>query len=1245
MVSGIFRAVHISTSPSDCPSDQNHLTRTSFRTLARVSVSALLLAAVIAPQARAQTAEYSISLTGPDDQIVEAGDTLNLIYTITHTGNARTRISDLLLSDADAVGTEAGPWGSSFFLAQGFESPLGSNIFLDGIYELPELDPGKSIRYRARVRVPTAAKAGDDFRLTLRVATRAGAVQHLFTAMVPSYDFELRKGSGRASFRSRATLAARWEVRNLSRTPDTFDLTAFNMGPHNVRNLQLFKDADGDLLPDDDTVISDTGELAGGETFGFIATGTVPPAPPASVMQVRVRATSRGQPNLVENDTFRLAVAPTPGLTFSRQGPPTIRTLPGETAKFTLRLSNTGNIADTYTFTAVDVGRRTSLNPDGDDADFERIEIQVGDQARSQIRLGANTRRDVVVHATLPSSIAYRRVLKLQVTATSALDPAHSVSHTLTVSVDAVRGFTLTGLSDQTTGRYTAFVFNLRNTSLGADTFQLSAENLEGDAGDIENIQFFEDYDRNFQPDRPDRPLRRDRADLWAGDLSGYVVRGRIPDSARPGAQFRVRLTVTSVSDTTKSETQDVTITTPDIRSVALSSPPDRISRSEERLSFAYQLTNTGNVANTYSLALADLPGDDSDAEQLKLVIDTDGDGQRDGDARLTSTGEVAPGGTFHFVAVIWVPASAQGGDDLTLRVTAQGAGGAQANDDFTVTVTPRREVSLSDAPDRDTARAVTSIAYVLTNEGNATDSFTLNAADVVGGDNGDFESLAIFPDADQDGVADNGTAITRTGPVAEGANFGFVVVGHIPKTNLRHSYSQREPEYVALQWGHRFSLSVTATSESDPEAEGASENDTVTATVIAAEMAITSDAAQVDCDTGAVLSARHTTAIRIDPGACIEYRLQAQNIGDRPAQNVRLTLPIPEDTRRDSRFQQHFRSWSLTDGSLASSGKTVAPVTTHQVPPVGQHGSFDLSLGSLRPGQTRLLTFSVTIDERMPPRRFFTRWRVTWTNLRGETLRELAVAAHNIAGIYISAFTGLLLHARDLEADPGEKIAFRYRLTNSRNTGVGALLSVAQAGGDSGDLVGVELVLPDFDKNGMPDTPQEVSRRYFIRDDGFDFEVTATVPQSAQPGDSFAVTVTGTINETLRVVGEPNAYSHTATVVYPVRHAPKLSNPPGGNGLAGRDGIVSLYGEQQRQRPGYLCVVRGERGVRRQRGSGKRGDLRRCRPGRRARFRDGGQQHRRVGGERSVSFRCHRHGAGECATRRPTGSANHGDE
>ena len=75
----------------------------------------------------------------------------------------------------------------------------------------------------------------------------------------------------------------------------------------------------------------------------------------------------------------------------------------------------------------------------------------------------------------------------------------------------------------------------------------------------------------------------------------------------------------------------------------------------------------------------------------------------------------------------------------------------------------------------------VVSFPHVLTNTGNGEDSFALSAVDILGTDAFNFDDITIYPDTNQDGVADSNAPITNTGVLASDEAFYFIVAATVP--------------------------------------------------------------------------------------------------------------------------------------------------------------------------------------------------------------------------------------------------------------------------------------------------------------------------------------------------------------------------------------------------------------------------------------------------------------------------------
>lgn len=114
---------------------------------------------------------------------------------------------------------------------------------------------------------------------------------------------------------------------------------------------------------------------------------------------------------------------------------------------------------------------------------------------------------------------------------------------------------------------------------------------------------------------------------------------------------------------------------------------------------YPHTLTNTGNGTDSFAFSVANLGGsDDFDLTGLVLYADADGNGQPDNFTPITTTGPLAAGGVFRFVAVGSVPGSQANGDTAAVQVTATSVfdGGVTGSNTDTTTVTDNAVIAVT---------------------------------------------------------------------------------------------------------------------------------------------------------------------------------------------------------------------------------------------------------------------------------------------------------------------------------------------------------------------------------------------------------------------------------------------------------------------------------------------------------------------------------------------------------------------
>ena len=159
---------------------------------------------------------------------------------------------------------------------------------------------------------------------------------------------------------------------------------------------------------------------------------------------------------------------------------------------------------------------------------------------------------------------------------------------------------------------------------------------------------------------------------------------------------------------------------------------------------FPHTLTNTGNGTDTFDLSVANQAGGTFDFSSVAIYVDANGDGVPDNATAITSTGALAAGGVFKFVAVGVVPGGAVSGNTDTLLVSAVGNAAAATSGGYTaavsasnldtVTVTGNAVINVTKAMSA-TSGADGSGPYTVTltytNGGNAT-ADTVDIGDVI---------------------------------------------------------------------------------------------------------------------------------------------------------------------------------------------------------------------------------------------------------------------------------------------------------------------------------------------------------------------------------------------------------------------------------------------------------------------------------------------------------------------------------
>jgi uncharacterized repeat protein (TIGR01451 family) len=224
---------------------------------------------------------------------------------------------------------------------------------------------------------------------------------------------------------------------------------------------------------------------------------------------------------------------------------------------------------------------------------------------------------------------------------------------------------------------------------------------------------------------------------------------------------------------------------------------------------------------------------------------------------------------------------------------------------------------------------------HTITNTGNGTDTYALNAlvSSNFAGAAAPHGSLAYYIDANGDGVPDNATAITTSGPIAAGGIFRFVVAGTVPG---------------AAGSGDTATITVSV-SDTTPTTS----NNTDTTTVA-----------------NSVISVTKALSVTLGPSpsaAPITVTLSYTNSGTAAASTLQLTDTLPAGMT----YVAGSGRWSvsgatpLTDANDAlEQGGTFPPGIDYRA----SGGVITATIPSVPAGVSGNVTFQVNVNSNLPP-------------------------------------------------------------------------------------------------------------------------------------------------------------------------------------------------------------------------------------------------------------------------------------
>ena len=336
------------------------------------------------------------------------------------------------------------------------------------------------------------------------------------------------------------------------------------------------------------------------------------------------------------------------------------------------------------------------------------------------------------------------------------------------------------------------------------------------------------------------------------------------------------------------------------------------------------------------------------------------------------------------------------------------------------------------------------SFPHVLTNLGNGADTFPLTLVNLAG-DNFDLTGIAVYEDANGNGVPDNFTPVTVTPSLAPGAAYRFVVVGSVPGTQVGGDIARAR---------------ISALSNFD-NAQTAFNTDVVTVT----GNAVLSVTKGIDQSNGASPSGPRT------------YTIAYTNSGNAAASALRITDMIPAGmayVAGSARWSVTGAGTPLTDAD-STDAQGVNPNTVRFDYNVATAGGITAQINNIPSGQSGNITFQVNVASALSPQTINNSARYAYNDGAGNVgpfFTNLAPFTVNQSVAF--SFTGQTIAS----ALQGSTVTFTNTLTNTGNgsdvfdINVNTLTATFPVGWTYQlyQSNGVAL-LNDTNSNGIPDT------------------------------------------------------------------------------------------------------------------------------------------------------------------------------
>ncbi|MCY7369556.1 MAG: DUF11 domain-containing protein, partial [Polaromonas sp.] len=540
-------------------------------------------------------------------------------------------------------------------------------------------------------------------------------------------------------------------------------------------------------------------------------------------------------------------------------------------------------------------------------------------------------------------------------TATSSYNNGAAVvtgsSNTVPFTVTQQASVTMTppaAIATAAPGSTISFANLLTNTGNGTDTFNLAIGTSSFPVGTTFQI-FKSDGATPLVDTNGDSVI--DTGPVLAGGTYSVILKATLPLNAS-GGPFSVSKSATSVFNSAATATATDTLTAMTAATVDLRNTDTlgagagtettivtNVATAGGTTSFTLLAYNTGASADSYNLsagstaAMAALPAGWSVSFRAGSCPSTG--------ATVTNTGSVAAAPAFGAVcAVVNVPAGAAAGTtDLYFRVLSPTSGATDYIRDA-VTINVVRSLTIGNPGSGQVfPGGIVVYPHTLTNTGNAAENGSLSTISLTSSNSASSTgwTSSLYYDSNSNGVLDSGDPQITSSLSAAGYGGSLA-----PGASITIFDRVMAPSGAAVGASNSTTVTVSTLNGSYTSAVPATVTVADRTTVIAGNLTLTkAQAVNTACSNtpGSYTAANLSAA----PNQCVDYRITVTNIGSADATTVVISDATPAFTTMS------------TAAVLTPAGTIVQPI-------VGSGGTVTATVGTLAPGASAVLTFSVRI-------------------------------------------------------------------------------------------------------------------------------------------------------------------------------------------------------------------------------------------------------------------------------------------